>query len=73
MQVMLQARRLKVAPSLPEAATLVRELTTFQVKITPAANEVFGAWREGQHDDLVLAVAIAIWQAERQLEFWVMG
>jgi hypothetical protein len=73
LQVMLQARRIKVAPTLPEAATLVRELTTFQVKITPAANEVFGAWREGQHnDDLVLAVAIAVWQAERQLEFWVM-
>ena len=72
LQMMLQARRIKVAPSLPEAATLVRELTTFQVKITPAANEVFGAWREGQHDDLVLAVAIAVWQAERALEVWVL-
>jgi hypothetical protein len=37
----------------------------FQVKITAAANEVFGVWREGQHDDLVLAVAIAAWLAER--------
>jgi hypothetical protein len=72
LQVMLQARRIKVAPTLPEAATLVRELTTFQVKITPAANEVFGAWREGQHDDLVLAVAIAVWQAEHLLEAWVL-
>jgi hypothetical protein len=72
LQVMLQARRIKVAPSLPEAATLVRELTTFQVKITPAANEVFGVWREGQHDDLVLAVAIAVWQSERRLEAWVL-
>jgi hypothetical protein len=72
LQVMLQARRIKVAPTLPEAATLVRELTTFQVKITPAANEVFGAWREGQYDDLVLAVAIAIWQAEHFLEAWVL-
>ena len=72
LQVMLQARRIKVAPTLPEAATLVRELTTFQVKITPAANEVFGAWREGQHDDLVLAVAIAVWQADRGLEAWVL-
>jgi hypothetical protein len=72
LQVMLQARRIKVAPTLPEAKTLVRELTTFQVKITPAANEVFGAWREGQHDDLVLAVAIAIWQAEHLLELWLL-
>jgi hypothetical protein len=43
-------------------------LTTFRVKITPAADEVFGAWREGAHDDLVLAVAIAVWQAEYLLE-----
>ncbi len=65
LQVLLQARRLRVAPALPEAQTLVRELLNFQVKITPAANETFGAWREGQHDDLVLAMAIAAWQAER--------
>jgi hypothetical protein len=72
LQVMLQARRIKVAPSLKEAETLVRELTTFQVKITPATNEIFGTWREGLHDDLVLAVAIAVWQAERRLEAWVL-
>jgi hypothetical protein len=50
----------------------VRELTTFQVKITPATNEIFGTWREGPHDDLVLAVAIAVWQSERRLEAWVL-
>jgi hypothetical protein len=65
LQVLLQARRLKVADALPEAATLVQELMTFQVKITPSANEIFGVWREGQHDDLVLAVAVACWMAER--------
>ena len=65
LQVLLQSRRIKVAPSLPEAQTLVRELLDFKVKITLAANETFGAWREGTHDDLVLAVAIAAWEAER--------
>ena len=67
LQVLLQTRRLKVAQSLPEAATLVRELETFRVKITEAAHETFGAWREGQHDDLVLAVALAAWVGERCL------
>jgi hypothetical protein len=43
----------------------VRELQQFQVKITAAANETFGVWRDGQHDDLVLAVALACWWAER--------
>jgi hypothetical protein len=41
-------------------------LTTFQVRITPSANETFGTWREGAHDDLVLAVAIVAWIGERQ-------
>ncbi len=29
------------------------------------SHETFGAWREGQHDDLVLAAALAGWWAER--------
>jgi len=65
LQVLLQARRLKVAQALPEARTLEQEFLTFQVKITAAAHETFGAWREGQHDDLVLAVALAAWYGER--------
>jgi hypothetical protein len=63
--VPLQGRRLKIAATLPDAATLAREMAAFRVKITAAANETFGAWREGQHDDLVLAVAMAVWLAER--------
>jgi hypothetical protein len=34
------------------------------VRITPATNEVFGDWREGQHDDLVFALAMAAWVGE---------
>src|SRR5262245_44739878 len=37
----------------------------FKVKVRLAANETFGAWREGTHDDLVLAVALTVWSAER--------
>jgi hypothetical protein len=66
LQLLLQSRRLKIASSLPDADILVRELANFRVKITAAANETFGAWREGQHDDLVLAAALAAWLAERE-------
>jgi hypothetical protein len=69
LQVLLQTRRLRIAQALPEAAILAKELETFQVKITEAANVVFGAWREGQHDDLVLAVALAAWAGERALPY----
>jgi hypothetical protein len=65
LQVLLQTRRLRISQALPEAAVLVKELETFQVKITEAANEVYGAWRAGQHDDLVLAVGLAAWAGEK--------
>jgi hypothetical protein len=65
LQVVMQSRRLRIARTLHESAVLVRELQQFQVKITAAAHETFGVWREGQHDDLVLAVALACWWAER--------
>jgi hypothetical protein len=59
-QVALQTERLKVAEALAEASVLQREMQNFQVKITLAANDTYGAWREGAHDDLVLAVALAL-------------
>ncbi|TAK32387.1 MAG: hypothetical protein EPO21_15325 [Chloroflexota bacterium] len=63
--VLLQESRLRIAKELPEAQTLVDELLNFQVKITDSGHDTYGAWREGTHDDLVLAVALACWWAER--------
>jgi hypothetical protein len=62
-QVLLQSGRLKIAPQLREARTLTEEMSAFQVKITDAGNDTYGAWRENQHDDLVLAVALSCWAA----------
>lgn len=55
--------RLKIA-KLPLAATLKAELKNFKRKYTPAGHEQYEAWRSGDHDDLVLALAIALWTAE---------
>jgi hypothetical protein len=63
LQVLFQAKRIKFA-RLPLVETLVKELQTFKVKITAAGNETFEAWREGDHDDMVLAVALASWWGE---------
>jgi hypothetical protein len=66
LQVQLQAGRLKIAGQLPEAKILVEELLAFKVKIDPrTAHDSYEAWREGVHDDLVLAVALASWYAEK--------
>ncbi len=67
LQVLLQTRRLQVARTLPEAAVLVQELENFRTKVTTEKNETLESWREGQHDDLVLAVAMAAWLGEQAL------
>jgi hypothetical protein len=63
-QALLQTERLKIAAALPEAPTLVAELLAFQMKLTTVVHDTYGLWREGQHDDLVLAVALACWYRE---------
>jgi hypothetical protein len=65
LSVMSETGRLKIAESLPEAATLVKELLGFQRRINPhTANDSYAAWREGTHDDLLFAVAMACWFRE---------
>lgn len=65
LQVLMQSGRLKVANGLAEGPTLVKELQNFKYKVTSSANATYGAWREGTHDDLVLAVALCTWWAHR--------
>jgi hypothetical protein len=60
-------------PGLPEADLLVRELGNFQVKPPPQPSDDLLAWREGPHDDLVLAVGVACWLAERWANSWPWG
>jgi hypothetical protein len=67
--VLFQSERLKVAEGLPHAADLVRELLNFRAKISVAGHDSYEAWREGIHDDLVLAVALAVWWANMRKPF----
>lgn len=60
-QSALSSERIKVSGQLPLAGTLKKELLNFKIKITQAGNDIYGAWRDGQHDDIVLAVALAVW------------
>lgn len=68
LQVLLQESRLKSA-NLPGAEVLRAELLNFRVTVNPATgHDSYGAgpvsgWRDGEHDDLVLSVALACWYA----------
>ena len=53
------AGKLKLGP------VLSQEMLNFRVKIDPmTAHDSYSAWREEDHDDLVLSVALAAWWGE---------
>ncbi|MFO0805097.1 MAG: hypothetical protein U0791_18480 [Gemmataceae bacterium] len=62
-QAPLQERRLRFAESLPLTPTLARELEMFRTKATFDNSDVFAGWRERDHDDLVLGLALALYAA----------
>jgi hypothetical protein len=66
-QVLLETQRLKISAQALEAETLTQELMGFQRRVTKAGHDSYGQWREGAHDDLVLATALAAWWAMRAL------
>jgi hypothetical protein len=65
-QVLLQQRRLKIAATLPEASTLVDELRGFRLKLSPRGHEYYKPLREGDHDDLLAALLLALWAAGQE-------
>ena len=61
----LESGRLKVAQGLRHGEALVRELRDFRVTVTSPGRTAYGGASE--HDDLVIAVGLAVWrEAETQ-------
>lgn len=66
LEVPFHSGRLKVAAGLHLWETLRKELQSFRRKISlTTGNDTYEHWRESDHDDLVLAAALACWGAER--------
>ena len=66
-QVLLEHGELRIAKGLREAWPLVKELV--DVRITKSASNRIrlGADGAGEHDDLVIAVALACWRARQKV------
>jgi hypothetical protein len=70
-QLALEKGELKIAKQLRETGALVREL--MQVRMTAALGTGkvrIGADGAGEHDDLVIALALACWRAKRREIGW---
>lgn len=63
-QIEMQTGRLGTSMKIPHVGQLVHELRNFRARQSPSGSLSFNA-REGQHDDLVLAVAYAVFGALR--------
>ncbi len=64
LQVLLQSHRLKIAADLPLADALADEMLDFRVRVSDAGHD---SWGGRDHDDLVLALAIACWFGDRAM------
>ena len=65
-QVAFQSGRLQVPQSLRLADVLLKELKAFKVEIKRNGHDTYGNdWREAEHDDLVLALLLAVWWGEK--------
>lgn len=58
LQALLQGNRLHL-PKTPEAEACAQELLDYEIKIDQNANDTYGAFRVGAHDDLVTALGLA--------------
>jgi hypothetical protein len=67
LEVPFHTGRLKIAEGMELWPTLKKELLSFRRKINlKTAHDSYEHWREGDHDDLVLAAALACWWMTRR-------
>ncbi len=65
LQLAMEQDELRVARSLPDAVALIRELLSVRVQSGFGKLRI-GADGYGEHDDLVIALALACWRARRR-------
>lgn len=59
---------MRISQKLDLAETLKTEILNLKLKIDPVtAHDSYSAWRENEHDDLVLAAGILLWHGENSL------
>jgi hypothetical protein len=64
-QVLLQNGTVKLARNLPESHALIQELLAFQMKTDARTGHDSYDAKSGSHDDLVLALSLAVWFGEK--------
>jgi hypothetical protein len=61
LEVLMEQGGLRIAEGMKDGAALVNEMAEMRVKLSGSAHQRYEAGRSGEHDDLVLALALACW------------
>ncbi len=72
LQALLQTGRI-LLPSTPEARQLAKELLDYEIRVDEKANDTYGAFKVGTHDDLVTALGLAVQETPRTADSPVAG
>jgi hypothetical protein len=55
---------LEFAADMPELPILIDELQNFEMRFTTKGNDVYGAKGSKNHDDMVIALSLAVWSGK---------
>ena len=66
--VMLEKKELALSMRVASARVLHLELAGMEARVNRSGQLSFGTWREGEHDDVVMATALACWRARWKSE-----
>ncbi len=65
MQALLQTNRIHFPKQSQEAKQMARELLDYEIKVDTNANDKYGAFKVGSHDDLVTAAGLTVQELTR--------
>ncbi len=60
MKAVQQSGLLKIAPTIVAAEDVIAEFLDYEIKVDANANDKYGAFKVGSHDDLVTALGLAV-------------
>lgn len=73
LRLLLERGELKIAKDLKGLRMLMRELMDMQAREKSSGGVRIGADKYGQHDDLVIALALACWKAKKHEDRFITG
>ena len=65
LQLALDRGHLRIAAGMRDAGRLTRELLDVRMQSREHGRVGYGAEGRGKHDDLVIALALAVWRAQK--------